>query len=511
MGGPKRSLLIKGAKVLAHSGDTPACRDIHIRDGRIAAVTSPDASNPAAVDSSATIIATNGKLAIPGLINAHYHSHDVLSRGLFEDIPLEAWIALAILPPGRLTPREVRLRTLLGASECMRNGITTVQDMVGCGPGSEQHVAAVIEAYRESGIRCVLSLQVGNRAAIDCLPGIRETLPSSLHHLLSLQPADVGRILDFVEGPLHGSKNPRLSWAIAPGSPQRCTFELLAGLAALAEKHGLPVVTHVHELKLQVVLARDLYARYGGSVLDYLAATGLLTARLCMAHGIWFSDKEIERIAAAGCAVATNPSSNLKLKNGVAPLRRLRRAGVPIALGCDNTSAGDAQNMFEAMKLICHLNSGKGTAPSTLTAQDALSIATIGGASAFGLDREVGTIEVGKAADLTLLDLTEPAYLPLNHAARQIVYCETGRGVHTVIVDGDIVVENRRTTRIDHAALLAEIAELGPRYARDSSAHAATMAPAIPHILDVVHRCGAETLEFDRWPLAGDGLTGDGR
>ena len=156
---------------------------------------------------------------IPDLVNAHYHSHDVLSRGMFEDIPLEVWIALAILPPNRvLTPREVRLRTLLGAIDCLRNGITTVQDMLGCGPGSEPHVEAAIEAYEEVGIRCVLGLQVGNRPAIDCLPGIREELPADLVPLLSGNPPETQRFLEFVAAPLARQTHERLTYAIAPGS-----------------------------------------------------------------------------------------------------------------------------------------------------------------------------------------------------------------------------------------------------------------------------------------------------
>jgi 5-methylthioadenosine/S-adenosylhomocysteine deaminase len=526
MSAQSQALLIKGATIVARAGAAPGVSDIHVRDGRIAAIADPKANGATAIAPGTKVVDGANKLVIPGLINAHYHSHDVLSRGMFEDIPLEVWIALAILPPTRLTAREVRLRTLVGALECLLNGITTVQDMVGCGPGAEEHVTAMIQAYEGAGIRCVLGLQVGNRPAIDCLPGIRDTLPSSLHHLLSGQAPDVARILDFVAAPLRTLRSPqasderprlsrrvspRLSWAIAPGSPQRCTFDLLSGLGSLAESFDLPIVTHVNESKLQVFLARELYSNYGGSVLDYLAAAGLLTDRLCMAHGIWFSDDEIARIAGTGAAVATNPTSNLKLKNGVAPLRRLRHAGVPIALGCDNTSAGDAQNMFEAMKLICHLNAGKGTAASTLSAQEAFAIATQGGARALGLDDEIGTIEVGKAADLALLDLSDPAYLPLNDAIRQIVFSENGRGVHTVIVDGEIVVENRRATRIDQADLLAEIAELAPRYAKDSRAHAARMAPALPYVGDVVRRWGDAPLDFDRWLPASDRLPSDGR
>src|SRR6202034_2787317 len=197
------------------------------------------------------------------------------------------------------------------------------------------------------------------RPPIDCLPGIRSHLPDDLVPLLSGSPPAVRQILDFVSAPLSTKSSDRMTFAIAPGSPQRCTFELMSGLAALSARHDLPLVTHVNESKLQIFLARELYADLGGSPLDFLQAAGALSGRLCMAHGIWFSDDEIDRIAEAGAAVATCPTSNLKLKNGVAPLRKLRQAGVRLALGADNTSAGDAQNIFEAMKLVCNLSAGK--------------------------------------------------------------------------------------------------------------------------------------------------------
>jgi cytosine/adenosine deaminase-related metal-dependent hydrolase len=505
-----KHILIRGADILTSADASLERKDILVSEGRIAAIEPPGRLDTQRV--TARVIEGRGKLIIPGLVNAHYHSHDLLSRGMFEDIPLEVWIVLAIMPPSRpLSTREVRLRTLLGAIECLRNGITTVQDMVGCGPGSETHLETIIRTYKEVGIRCVLGLQVGNRAAIDCLPGLRDMLPEDLVPLLSINPPEVGRIVEFVAAPLAGHPQPRLYWAIAPGSPQRCTFDLLTGLADLAERRKLPVVTHVNESKLQVYLARELYDRYGGSAIDYLEAAGLFNDRLCMAHCIWLNDKEIERTAAAGAAVATNPVSNLKLKNGVAPLRKLRQAGVRLGLGCDNVSAGDAQNMFEAMKLVCNLNAGKGIRASGFSAKDVLAMATTGGAEILGLGGQIGSIAVGKAADLTILDLTDPAYLPLNNAVRQLVYSESGRGVHTVIVDGQIVVDDRRVTTVDHAALLQEVAELGKIYAADSRQHCERLAAVTPYIVDAVRRQRDKPLDFDRWLPAGDHLAGEAR
>ena len=367
----------------------------------------------------------------------------------------------------------------------------------------ESHVEAAIQAYTDVGIRCVLALQVGNRPPIDCLPGIREALPAELAPLLSATPPETGRILDFVSSVLSASGD-RLTFGIAPGSPQRCTFDLMSGLAGLSARYGLPLFTHVNESKLQVYLAQALYADYGGSVLDYLEATGAFDSRLCMAHGIWFSDEEIARIGKAGAAVASCPTSNLKLKNGIAPLRKLKRAGVPLALGADNTSAGDSQNVFEAMKLVSLLNAGKGLADSTFAASDALTLATSGGAKVLGLGGRIGAVAEGMAADLTILDLVDPNYVPLNDCTRQIVYGKSGRAVNTVIVDGRIVVEDRKLMTIDFDSLLEDASALLTDFKRDCRAHHQSLAPVLPYIAACVRLYGREPLGFNRWASTDD-------
>jgi len=498
------SILIQGARVYRGRDDAaqPRPADILVRDGRIAALveSGAGAAPPGVADK---IIDGRHKLVIPGLVNAHYHSHDVLARGLFEDLPLETWITLAI-PGGRpVSARETRLRTLLGAAECLLSGITTIQDMVGSGPGAEEQVETIKQAYDEIGIRCVLGLQVGNRSALACLPGLAQDLPAELRPLLDPPQPTPQAIVDFVAAALRAPTHGRLTWAIAPGSPQRCTRELLEGLAALGRERDLPVVTHVNETKLQVVLAHDQLGDHGRSWVDYLDAAGLLNQRLAIAHGIWLHDREIARIAEAGAAVVTNPTSNLKLKAGVAPLRKLHQAGVNLALGCDNVSAGDAQNLFQAMKLVCTMSAAKGPEAAHITAGLAFGFATAGGARMLKLDREIGTIDVGKAADLTLLDLADPAYVPLAHALRQVVYSECGRGVDTVLVDGEIVVEHGRLTTVDWPALCEEAADLAQAYTHDLETHRHRMTPVLPYIADAVRRAGAVPLPFNRW-LAGD-------
>jgi cytosine/adenosine deaminase-related metal-dependent hydrolase len=329
-------------------------------------------------------------------------------------------------------------------------------------------------------------------------------MPSALQSLISGKAPGTADFLSFVRAPLDAPSKPRLHWAIAPGSPQRCSFDLLSGLGEIAKTHGLPLVTHVNESKLQVFLAEELYAAYGGSVLDYLEATGILNDRLSMAHGLWFDDREIDRIAAAGAAVATCPASNLKLKNGVAPHRALRRAGVRLSLGCDNVSAGDTQSMFEAMRLLAYLNTGKGAMAAGIGSRDIFRIATQGGVETLALGDAIGSIAVGKRADLTILDISDTAFLPLNDAIRQIVYSANGRAVRDVLVDGRIVVKDRRIVTVDHAALVEEAIDLMEKVRRDYRAQFERMAPAIEFIADAARKQSARPLPYTRWASAGD-------
>jgi 5-methylthioadenosine/S-adenosylhomocysteine deaminase len=179
---------------------------------------------------------------------------------------------------------------------------------------------------------------------------------------------------------------------------------------------------------------------------------------------------------------------------------------VRLALGADNTSAGDAQNVFEAMKLVCNLSAGKGTGPSTVLARDALSMATCGGADVLGCKDKLGKIQIGMCGDMVLLDMSDPSYIPLNDAVCQLVYCEAGRGVHTVIVDGNIVVADRKLTTIDYDSLLDEARELSGIYIRDSQAHRARLKAVLPYIAKVVRDHAEKPLAFNRWPSADDGI-----
>jgi len=371
----------------------------------------------------------------------------------------------------------------------MGHGITTIQDMNSLVPQDEETLDVILAAYAEVGVRVVFSIAVRDIAALDIAPFLPPDLPPQVAAIVGGKPGDAQADLAFVEAQIKriDPLPARLHWALSPSGPQRCSTPLLEGIAGLSERYRLPVFTHVYETRAQLAKARSHYPAHGGSLVRYMADLGLLTARTTIAHSVYITDAEIADVARAGAGVVHNPISNLKLKNGVAPLLDLKRAGVNLALGCDNCSCSDCQNLFQAMKLYTLLAAGMDAEPTGVLAQDALVAATTGGARAVGLEGSIGDVRPGMLADLTLIDLSDLAYLPFNSAARQLVFAETGRAVHTVMVDGELVLEDGRLTRIDEHAFRHELEEVMQAVDRDYAQLVARQQPAIAFLLEANH------------------------
>lgn len=486
-------LLLRGARVYDHDGDTelPPVADVLVSAGRIAAV-----GRALAVPPGTEVLEAAGRLLLPGLVNAHYHSHDVLCRGLFEELPLDTWLLFTAGLGTARSAAEVRVRTLLGALENLRAGVTTVQDMVALTPCDAATVRVVTDAYEEAGIRCVQSLSIQDLPVVDAVPWLAEVLPASLRALAGDTAMPAAPQLEVVREALaaHAGRS-RLHWALAPAAPQRASEALLAGVAELSAEHSLPVITHVYETRGQAVQAR---AR-GGSLLDRLQRAGLLNRRLSIAHGVWTAPDELARMAEHGVGMLVNAMSNLKLKSGIAPVRLLHELGVPTALGSDNCSGSDLQSPWLGMRLWAGFMAVSDPRPGPPRAAEALRMATLCGARALGLEGEVGAIRPGMRADLVVLDLDDPAYQPLNGAARQMVWSETGRAVRDVIVEGRVVVRDGRCTGVDEAALREELAALMPGFRRDVERVRAEREPLLPWYREAHRRAWRAPLGFDRF------------
>jgi guanine deaminase len=515
LGAPTRgTILITNGRVYDHAGDVdlPPVADVLIIDGVIAAVRSGIGSALARGEAVAELadrklertIEARDKLVMPGFVNAHYHSHDVLLKGCFETIPLELWLLNALPPayPKRSTA-EIRARTLLGALECLRSGMTTVQDLATIYPFDEEHLEAVLQAYEDIGIRCVFALQFADLAGVKAVPFWEEVVPAEQRAALSgsVEPfkgIDLPKLLrDIVVSQKH--RHPRITLALGPTSPERCTPEILNKLADLSASENVPVYTHIYESRAMTLIARQTHGADGGSLIKYLARVGLLTPKMNLAHSVWMSLAEIDAIAQAGTNVVLNPVGNLKTRSGVAPIRSYLRKGVQVALGCDNCSCSDSQNMFQSMKLYAALAAVTQPEPGPPTAADAIWSATIGGARTAGLDGRIGAVRPGMAADLSIIDLTDPSYVPLNSVARQLVFTEGGRGVETVMVDGRIVIDSRRITTIDERALREQVAELMQVLRKDIAAVVRRNQAMMPYLLEAQRRTWAVDIGLNRY------------
>jgi cytosine/adenosine deaminase-related metal-dependent hydrolase len=491
--------LIHGGQVLDLEGDVdhPVVADILIENEIFAAV-GQAATDRAVTRGNVKRIDATGKLVIPGLINAHYHSHDVMLRGLFEQLPLDVW-GLYSHPANyaRRSRADIRLRTTLGAAECLVNGITTLQDMVTVVGPDQEHVDEIIAAYEASGARVVLALQIADRAAVDAVPfwsdladEVRRWLPKAV------DPTAQQRLIEDLSANL---KVPLLTWALAPSAPQRCSDVLLQWVARLSQERALQVFTHLYEARSQAVLARMAYA--GGSLLHHLEQIGLVGPRLTIAHGVWIADEEIDRFGAAGGNLAFNPMSNMKLLNGFAPLYRYARAGAGLSLGCDNCSCSDVQSIFQSMKMFALFWAFQTKAGESEAAREAFKAATLGGARALGLAGRVGAIKPGYEADLVLVDLEAACYRPLNSALKQLVYSETGSGVHSVMVAGRLVVQNRNLLTFESRELKDRAEDARTRLSHEVSLVRARNAEFIRPLLAAYERSDRHPLNIDRFRI----------
>jgi 5-methylthioadenosine/S-adenosylhomocysteine deaminase len=488
-------VLIRGGRVYDHDGDVhkPNVADILVRGSEIVAVGSGlEAPGIEVLDA-------RNRLIVPGLINAHYHSHDTLCRGLFEELPLEFWLLYTLPLGANRSNEELRARTLVGALESIRCGITCVQDMLGLVPLDDESTDVVLKAYADIGLRVVYSPMVWDVPPVSMVHN-RAWLPADVQDMLGSVGRNVQDQIDYLSHQF--DKHPAagtLHWAVAPFAPQRCTPKMLQACAELSHKHDLPVYTHVYETRGQRLIARERFADHEGSLITYMQRNGLLGSRLNIVHSVWIGRKEMDRMAAADAGIILNHLSNLKLKSGIAPILDIREAGVRIGLGCDNCSGSDVQNIFQAMKTFCLIAAVSDPEPGPALAHEALRHATLGNARSAGLQGKIGAIKLGHKADMVFIDLNDTAYLPYNSAARQLVYTETGRGIDSVMIDGRMVMSDRRVTTIDEEDLRREVESLMKYFIADYEEIVKTRARALPYMLDAHRRMWSPDVGLDRF------------
>ncbi len=497
-----QACLFRGATVLAmdslHGTETFAA-DLLVENGRIAAV-GPDLPQPP----QARVIDARGKLLMPGLVNAHMHSSEMLLRGRYERMPLEIWLLYAypFLMDDPIGMRLLFLRSQLLAIESIRAGVTTVCDDFFDPPRHDlERLSTVFRAYGEAGLRANVSAGTMNVPPLDAVPGGHELFPDHLKALLDFgPPLDFASYRGFAEtafAMLHDSFEGRLRFMLAPSAPQRCSADFYRGCYDMAVERGVPFHTHVLETRVQAVTGADLY---GESLIAYMERLGVLGRNTAIAHSVWVTDRDMLRMGEAGVAVAHNVVSNLKLGSGVAPVRRLLDAGVTVALGTDGVSSNDTASVWDLMRVAGLVHAAPGPDPEQwLDAGHILRMATIDGASSAMLEQRTGSLEVGKAADLLLLDLSTVGFTPLNDVARQLVFAENGRSLELVMIDGRIVLEHGRITTLDERAVLEELREYLPAYLAHHAELEARNRVFAPYFAQIHRRAARRDLAMDRY------------
>jgi cytosine/adenosine deaminase-related metal-dependent hydrolase len=402
---------------------------------------------------------------VPGAVNAHCHSNENWFRGMWDNLPLEPWMLFSypVLAAPAQSPREVYVRTLLGGIEMLRSGATCAVDFLYELQGfTEESLEAVVSAYRDLGLRALIGLAMADRAYHETVvldEGLvgRELIGRLERDKPPAWPdweAFTRRAVDRFHRPDEG-----ISICPAPSGPQRCTDEMLAGAAALADELDLAVHIHVLETRMQALSGRRMY---GKTLPEHLAEIGFLSPRVSFEHGIWLTPADIEIVAGHGVTIVHNPVSNMKLGSGICPVPDLLRAGVNVALGTDGMCSNDGNDMYATVKTAALLHKlWEIDYERWLGADEAWAMATSAGAAAAGDRDGLGRIEPGRRADLVLLDLDTIPFTPLNDALRQVVLGSTTLAVDSVLVGGRVVMRDGRLTGIDEGAILAEARELG--------------------------------------------------
>jgi 5-methylthioadenosine/S-adenosylhomocysteine deaminase len=380
---------------------------------------------------AAELIDAHGALLMPGLINAHTHMAMSLFRGLAEDRSLNDWLQKFIFPAEarNVTPEFVKWGTKLSLLEMIRGGTTAVADMY----YFEEEVA---QALKEAGMRGILGETIIGFPAPD-----NKTSAAAFA---------------YTEKFLTRWKNDSLiTAAVAPHSIYTCSEQLLKDSASLARAYHAPILIHLAEAPYERDVSR---LEHGSSSVQYLARIGVLGPEMLGAHCVWLDQADIQTLAHFGVGCSYNPSSNMKSAAGLMPATEALAAGVAVGIGTDGAASNNNQDMFEEMDLAAKLQKFARMDPTALPADQTVAMATIIGARALHMDKQIGSLETGKRADVIVVDTSAPHATPMYDAYAQIVYALKNLDVRTSVINGKVVMRDRKFLTLDEAAILAKAA-----------------------------------------------------
>ena len=419
-------LLVKNCTVLQIDSHRPRVtllpdHDILIHNNRIEAVQPTGLADPSHFDE---VVHANDLVAMPGLINTHAHVPMVLFRGLAEDVPIDRWFNEFIWPlESNLEEEDVYWGMMLGLAEMIRAGVTTVADHY-------FHMDRVAQAVERAGTRALLGWAIFSSSG----------------------EAMIERTADFArerQGAAHG----RIRTILAPHSPYTCTDDYLRACAHKAKELGLGIHIHAAETMDQT---RASLAKNGRTPIQVLEQTGILDVPTVIAHGCGALPKDIELLSQYEVGIAHAPKTYLKLAMDLTPIRLCQQAGIPVGLATDGAVSNNTLNLWESLRLMAMLQKDRASNPEVMSIPEALYMATRESARVIGMADELGSLESGYLADLILLDLSGLHHQPLHSVTASLIYNTEIHDVHTVIVNGKVIMRDRELLTVDAAEAVAQ-------------------------------------------------------
>jgi 5-methylthioadenosine/S-adenosylhomocysteine deaminase len=436
-------LIVRGGTVVTMDGARRVIENgaVAVKAGRIIAV-----GRAAELDRSYAareVVNAGGKVIIPGIINGHTHVPMTLFRGLADDLDLQEWLTKYIFPAEakNVTEEFVRVGTRLGLAEMIRGGTTTYCDMY-------YFEDAIADESVKAGVRGILGETI-----IDFPVADNKTNAEAM--------AYVERFVKKWQG------NPLIIPAIAPHSPYTVSEEHLKAVRAFSDRTGAPIVTHISETKREV---DESLKTKGATPIDYLNRIGFLNNRVIAAHVVWPSEEELGLLKKLGVGIVHNPQSNMKLASGVAPVPEMLKEDLPVGLGTDGAASNNDLNLWEEMDTAAKLHKVFSKDPKVVSAEEAFEMATIRGARALHLEKEIGSIEQGKHADLVVVDLDDLNQTPYYNIYSDLVYATKAADVRTVIIEGRVVMRDRRLLTLNEEAIKADARRFRERIIRSLGA-----------------------------------------
>ncbi len=409
---------------------------LYIEGDRIAAI----GDEPAGF-SEDKVIDGKDKLVIPGLINCHTHSYMSFMRNVADDLSFMDWLFGTIDPiEQQMTDEDTYWGANLAIIEMMKSGTTCFNDM-------QMNIHQTTRAVKESGMRAVVC-----RGLVGS--GNDEAGQSRLRQ--AYEERDAAKDCD------------RLTFKLGPHAPYTCDDAFLKIVAEEAKKENMGIHTHLSESESEI---SQMQEKYGCTPIALAEKCGIFDVPAIVAHCVQVTDEDIDILKNKNVSVVTNPASNMKLGNGFAPVARMLEKGVNVCLGTDGAASNNCLNMFHELSLLTLIHKGTGRTPQCISAKEGFRIATINGARALGLEKEIGSIEVGKKADLAILDLNTPSLTPRNNLIAGLSYSANGSEVDTVIINGQVTMEGRKILTMDEALVYHKIQDIIMRMGLDKKTY----------------------------------------